>query len=193
MIMKSGKTKYYLKKPKGEIVKDILFWLLVAGGVVIGGGAPIKLFLNSNQSKKRNQQSARNAFARLKKQGAISIEKSGHNYCITLTKEGKKKAGWLQINDLKISKPKKWDGKWRLLLFDVEQEERWRRDALRSFLAHLECVLLQKSVWAHPYDCRSEIEVLREFLGLDEKHLKYVEADIRGEDAVWLKKRFRLL
>lgn len=190
--MKSGKTKYYLKKPKGEIVKDILLWLLIAGGIVIGGGAPIKLFFNSNQSKKRNRQSARNAFARLKKQGAILVEKSGHDYCITLTKEGKKKAGWLQINDLKISKPQKWDGKWRLLLFDVEQEERWRRDALRSFLTRLGCVLLQKSVWVHPYDCRSEIDVLREFLGLDERHLKYVEADIRGEDAIWLKKRFRL-
>ena len=190
--MKSGKIKYYLKKPKGEIVKDILLWLVIAGGIVIGGGAPIKLFLNSNQSKKRNRQSAKNALARLKKQGAISVEKSGHDYCITLTKEGKKKAGWLQIDDLKISKPKKWDGKWRLLLFDVEQAERWRRDALRSFLARLECVLLQKSVWVHPYDCRSEIEVLREFLGLDERHLKYVEADITGEDAIWLKKRFRL-
>jgi len=86
-----------------------------------------------------------------------------------------------------------WDGKWRLLIFDVEQSERWKRDALRDFLSRLECVLLQKSVWVHPYDCRAEIEVLREFLGLSEKHLKYIEANITGKDADRLKKRFRLV
>ena len=190
--MKSGRIKYYLKKPRGEITKDILLWIALAGGIVmLGGTPPIQAFLRSNE-KKHKRQSAHNAFFRLKKQGALVVEQRDHQYRVSLTKEGKKKAGWLQINDLKISKPKVWDGKWRLLIFDIEQSERWKRDALRDFLSRLECVLLQKSVWVHPYDCRAEIEVLREFLGLGEKNLKYIEANITGKDADRLKKRFRL-
>jgi DNA-binding transcriptional regulator PaaX len=190
--MARGRLKYYLKKPKGEITKDILLWILVAGGMIVLGATPPVQALLENRKKKYNRQSAHNAFSRLKKQGALIVERHHHQYQVSLTEEGKKKAGWLQINDLRISKPRKWDGKWRLLIFDVEQAERWRRDILRSFLARLECVLLQKSVWVHPYECRAEVEVLREFLGLDEKHLKYIEANITGKDAERLKRHFHL-
>lgn len=192
--MNGGKVKYYFRKPKGEIIKDILLWLALAGGmVVMGNVSPIRLFLRSPYSKHYKQQSMRNAFVRLKKQGALSVEKRGHNYSISLTEQGRKKAGWLQIDLLKISKPKKWDQKWRFLLFDIEQEERWRRDVLRSFLVRLGFVLFQKSVWVHPYDCRAELELLREFIGLDTKRLKFIETNEIGPDTQQLKKKFHLL
>lgn len=34
------KYKYYFKKPKSEIVKDILSWLAIAGAVYIAASSP---------------------------------------------------------------------------------------------------------------------------------------------------------
>ena len=47
-----------------------------------------------------------------------------------LLKKGNEKAGWMQIDDLKIAKPKKWDKKWRLVIFDIAQIEKIYREEL---------------------------------------------------------------
>jgi DNA-binding transcriptional regulator PaaX len=183
-------VQYYLKKPKAEITKDILLWLAVAGAITVGGTAPYllqKLFCSLDKKKKYKKRSVETAFYRLRRAGALLIERKGHQYEVHLTQEGKKKAGWLQINALKVSTVKQWEGEWYVLLFDVSQKERWKRDVLRSFLERLGFVLLQKSVWVHAYKCREEIAVLKEFLGLTSKEVKLLTVRNLGED----EKRFR--
>jgi hypothetical protein len=188
------KYKYYFKKPKSEIVKDILISLLVGGTIFIAASSPyfIKNLLEGNKRwQKYPKKKLGSTFYNLKKQGLIVIEKRGRQIYISLTKEGRKKAGLFQINDLKIKKPKRWDKKWRLVIFDIAQLKKSHREAFRGKLKELGFYLLQKSVWVHPFDCWAEIELLRDFFGLSKKEVRLILVkDI--EDDEELKKFFKL-
>ena len=191
------KYKYYFRKPKSEIVKDLLHWLFVAGCICFAATSPyffinlLKAFKKWRKSKKYNRRKVYDAFYLLRKKGAIKIERKDHQVYISLTEEGKKLAGWLQIDALKIKRPKKWDGKWRIIIFDISELKRLYRDAFRGKLKELGFYPLQKSVWICPFDCRDEIELLREFFGLKEKELRLIVAENIGKDN-WLRKIFKI-
>jgi DNA-binding transcriptional regulator PaaX len=191
------KYKYYFRKPKSEIVKDLLYWLFVAGCVCFAATSPyfffnfLKAFRKWKRSKSYNRRKVYDAFYQLRKKGAIKIERKNHQIYISLTEEGKKLAGWLQIDALKIKRPKKWDKKWRIIVFDISELKRLYRDAFRGKLKELGFYPLQKSVWICPFDCRDEIELLREFFGLKEKELRLIVAESIGNDK-WLRKIFQI-
>jgi len=191
------KYKYYFRKPKSEIVKDILYWLAISGAVFIAASSPYfvwnleKEFFKWLKGKRYKRKKTYNAFYRLRKEGCIEIEKKNHQIYICLTEKGKKKAGWLQIDSLEIKKPKRWDKKWRIVIFDIAQLKKLYRDAFRGKLKELGFYPLQKSVWIHPYDCRDEIGLLREFFGLNQRELRIILAEDIGRDD-WLKNIFKL-
>ncbi len=188
------KYKYYLKKPKSEIVKDIISWLVIAGAVYIAASSPY-FVLNLMKAFKRWQKYPKkkiaDAFYRLRRKGCIEIRKKDHQIYISLTEKGKKMAGWLQIDALKIKRPEKWDGKWRIVIFDIAQLKKIYREALRGKLKELGFYPLQKSVWIYPFDCRDEVELLREFFGLTQKELRLIIAEDIGPDE-YLRKFFKL-
>jgi DNA-binding transcriptional regulator PaaX len=195
--MKLVKYKYYFRKPKSEIVKDIIYGLFVVGVFTIASSSPkfwwklweaiLKGKLKSNYPKKK----VYNAFQTLLKRGDVEIKRRGKQIYIYLTEKGKARAGWLQINDLKIKRPKKWDGKWRIVIFDISQLKKFYREAFRGKLKELSFYPLQKSVWICPFDCQAEIELLRKFFGFSEKELRLIVAEDIGE-AKELKKFFKL-
>lgn len=183
-----SKYKYYFKKPKSEITKDVFLWLAVSGAIAIAATSPYfgvnlaRAFLTKKRHKQKN---VYDTFHRLQKEGCIEIEKKNHQIYIRLTEKGRKRAGIYQINDLSIKKAKKWDGKWRLIVFDIEELKRAKREAFRGILKNLGIKPLQQSVWIYPYECRDEISLLRDFFGLSEKELRYIVTDSIGEDLVW--------
>jgi len=81
---------------------------------------------------------------------------------ITITDKGKLKALTYKFNEMQIDK-KEWDGKWRLVFFDVPERIRWGRDALRLKVKKLGFYEIQKSVFIFPYDCEDEINFIIEF------------------------------
>lgn len=188
------KYKYYLRKPKSEIVKDILNWLLLVGAVGVAATSPylgVNFWRAFRKRKKYPKKKIFDVFYRLRKEGCIEIKIKSHQIYIFLTKEGKKKAGWLQIDALKIKRPQKWDRKWRIVIFDISQLKKIYREALRGKLKELGFYQLQKSVWIYPFDCRDEIDLLRDFFGLAHKELRLIVSNNIGPDD-WLKKIFKL-
>lgn len=188
------KYKYYFYKSKSNIVKDILSWLMLAGSIYIAASSPyfIRSFLrNVKKFRKYPKRKIANIFYRLKNQGLIEIQRKGKQFYINLTKEGRKKVGRFQIDALKIKKPKKWDKKWRLVIFDIAQLKKFLREVFRGKLKELGFYQLQKSVWIHAFDCEAEIELLREFFGLTEDELKLIVAEKIGNDEK-LKKIFKI-
>lgn len=59
-----------------------------------------------------------------------------------------------------IQKQEKWDGKWRIIIFDISEIRRNSRDFLRKRLKWLGFKELQKSAWIFPYDIQKDIEEL---------------------------------
>ncbi len=188
------KYKYYFRKPRSEIIRDIFYWLMITGAVYIAASSPyfIRSVLRARKKwKKYSKKTITNAFYNLRSQNLIEIKGDGKQIYISLTEKGRKKAGYMQIDALDIKKPKVWDKKWRIVIFDISELKRVYREAFRGKLKELGFYQLQKSVWIHPFDCRAEIELLRDFFGLRERELKLIVADDIGNDTE-IKEKFML-
>lgn len=169
-----------------EFTKNIIMGIFFAGAITVAAPyfavtAIPKIIKLAIKNKKRKH-AFHNAFLKLKKRGLIkTINKNGQIY-ISLTKEGKKKAGKYQIDNLKIKKPAKWDGKWRILIFDIKEDQRVKREALRGKIKELRLFKLQDSVWAHPFEFQKEIDLLRSFFGLNKNEMQIITADKMEDD-----------
>jgi len=178
------KIKYYSK--------EILKYLLLAGEIYTASGLPRSFPRNLIKSiSKFKKEKFMNSFHYLKKRGLIEIKREGHDVIIRLTKEGKKRAGKYQIDDLEIEKPKKWDKKWRVVIFDIPNTSRIIRDIFRRKLKEFGFYPLQQSVWILPHPCQEEIELLREFLGVNKKQIQVLEVT-KLENEYFFKKNFKL-
>lgn len=59
--------------------------------------------------------------------------------------------------DLEKFSRKKWDKKWRLVVFDIEEKHKSQRDKIRSKLKSLGFGMLQESVWISPFPIEGEL------------------------------------
>jgi len=173
------------KKNKSEITKTIVKSILISGGIVIAATNPmfasvvlpkIIKYAGYKLRNRRQKKTFYSTFNRLKNKGMVAVEYKGKQIHISLTKEGRKLAGKYQIDDLEIKKPKKWDKKWRILIFDIENKQRIKREALRGKIKELRLFQLQKSVWICPYDFSKEIKLLRDFFGLTNREMQIIIA-----------------
>jgi DNA-binding transcriptional regulator PaaX len=87
-------------------------------------------------------------------------------------------------------KKRKWDGRWRLFIFDVPEKRRPIRTRVREILRLLGCVRVQDSVWAYPYDCEDLIVLLKADLKIG-RALLYAIVDSLENDIV-LRTHFKL-
>lgn len=189
-----AKYKYYFSKPKSEIVKDVLTGLFVGGAIVLASTSPYfvqNLVKGYKRYRKYPKRKISAAFWRLKRDGFIDIRTYNNQVYISLTPDGRRKAGIFQINNLKIKKPKQWDKKWRLFMFDIPQKRKILREALRGKLKELGFLPFQKSIWILPFDCSAEIELLKDFFGLSAKEMQLIIVEDIGDDSV-LQRRFKL-
>ena len=81
---------------------------------------------------------------------------------ITLTEQGKKVVLLFDLDKIKIQNPLVWDGKWRIVMFDIPEKKRNARDALRDKLKELGFREVQRSVFIHPFPCDEEISFIVE-------------------------------
>jgi len=95
---------------------------------------------------------------------------------IILTKGGKQKALKYQIDEIKIKKPEKWDGKWRMVVFDIPEKKKKAREALRNKLQDLGFQELQKSVLIFPYECEDEIDFIVEVFEI-RPYVRFLKVD----------------
>jgi len=79
---------------------------------------------------------------------------------------------------------KKWDGKWFIIVFDVPEGQRNKRDYLRMFLREIGFYQYQQSVYIFPYQCKKEIELIKKIVE-GAKYISYITADeIENEEQV---------
>ena len=73
-----------------------------------------------------------------------------------------------------LQSSKKWDNKWRLVMFDIPETQRSTRDKLRRSLTNLGMGILQGSVWISPIDLKDKVMKISERLNLGSS-LRYFE------------------
>ncbi len=92
------------------------------------------------------------------------IEKEGEVF-IRLTSRGNNKV----VRDFPLIsfQNRKWDKKWRVVIFDIQEFNKTVRDNLRQKLKELGFGMLQKSVFISPHDVLKDIAEFIESMGLD--------------------------
>lgn len=128
-----------------------------------------------------NQWRLHQTLKRLYAQKVIEITEKDGESCIKLSSQGQTKLLKYTLEEMMIDHPPRWDGKWRLIIYDVPKARRVFAETFRRFLKKIECLKLQKSVYLTPYPCDSQIEFLRQYYGLGEEVLYLVVAKLENE------------
>ncbi len=89
------------------------------------------------------------ALKRLREKGFVELL-TGQELALRLTDQGKSQALRIKMRQ----DDEVWDGKWRLVIWDIPEKRRKARDLFRHQLKLLGFTMIQKSVWASKKDCR---------------------------------------
>jgi len=111
------------------------------------------------------------------------------SFTFVLSEKGKLRALTYHFDKIKI-KEKIWDGKWRIISFDIPEKFKWGRNALRKKIKELGFHEFQKSVFIFPHECKDEIDFIIEFFGI-RKYVRYGVLEYIDND-LCLKKIFGL-
>ncbi|OHB18993.1 MAG: hypothetical protein A2854_02475 [Parcubacteria group bacterium RIFCSPHIGHO2_01_FULL_56_18] len=129
--------------------------------------------------------------ARLEADGLVTVSGAYAERRVLLTEKGRKRVEEIEFGEYAIPEPAFWDGKWRVLIFDIVERRRRVRDQLRRLLQGAGFVRVQDSVWIYPYPCD-------EFVSLVRAHLKSGVGEVRSfvaealESDKTLREHFRL-
>ena len=132
-------------------------------------------------------------------QALYNLELSGHIQArgergrkqVALTPKGRQAIDSLFAAEYQIPEPAFWDGKWRILTFDMRESRKRARNTLRTLLQNAGFVRLQDSVWVYPYSCDEFVELVRAHLRSGTGELQYFTAEALESDKA-LRSHFRL-
>lgn len=166
----------------GELVKEILI-CLANGGLLLAclamPGLTKVIPLFSPRNTKERYRIDR-VIKKLHKNKLVNIYTRNGNEVVEITKAGKKRVLKYNLDDMKLKVPKKWDGWWRIVMFDIPESKRRMRDAVSRKIRGLGLYPIQKSVFVSPYVCKNEIDFIGEFFDARE-HIIYIKAkEIEG-------------
>ena len=162
--------------------------------LLAGEEALSTLFPTFHEIKKRalfgdwkNQKSFRNSLYQLQKRGWIRFEDRNNKRFVKLTSNGELRALVVKAQFPIIEK---WDGKWRIVMFDIPEESREKRDLLRWLLKKRGFRKLQDSVFIHPYPLNREAIVYLKKTGL-QNYIRILKVEKMDDDKD-LRKMFQL-
>ncbi|MFN3995988.1 MAG: hypothetical protein ACK4GR_05620 [bacterium] len=176
-------------------MQKILF--LIACGIAIGvSGSKSKAFFAIKRIPKElgkiDKRCLSAAIANLYRSKLIDFrEDDDGTQILTLTENGKKRFLAYNFEKLKFKKQNKWDGYWRIVIFDIPEKLKKERNALSQKLKFAGAYPLHKSVFVYPYDIKDEIDFLIEFLNL-RKYVRFIIAK-EIDNELHLKKIFDLI
>lgn len=114
------------------------------------------------------------ALRRLREGGLVELT-GDEKLVYRLTDKGREKALLASF----LQNDEKWDGKWRLVIFDVPEKRRIARDVLRRKLKDWGFVILQQSVWGIKKNCTQALRSFIQSVGIED-WVMVVESDNIG-------------
>lgn len=179
------------KVKKANIQKIILETIKLTGIIGVGVIAPNVLSAMKKtgfithprqiESIKRSRDSLIKRGLIENKNGQLKITPGGRRYLFRCLSLGDNK---------ELNKNKKWDGKWRVLIFDIPETRRFDRTNIRQALVSIGFMRLQDSVWIYPYGCENIISLLKAETESEENVLYMIVEALENDEEV--KKYFGL-
>jgi len=172
--MSNSRLDFY--KPETPAQWIIFF---AAMGIILSSPAGTRTFFKElhkylnekqgNKGKKYGTAQLSQALYYLKKRKIIKVKKMNNGETrIELTEKGHKRKIQYDLEQLKIRAEASWDGRWRMLMFDIPERKKTAREALREKLKSQGFIQFQRSVWLYPYPCQDEIDFITEYFSVAE-------------------------
>lgn len=168
------------RKSKNDLQKIVLGTVAAAGIMSIAILAPNVLQALDKLGLlrlHRQEEIIKITRGRLIKAGLLKYD----NGFLRVTPKGEIKLRQLELNEFKLKKPKRWDKKWRMLIFDIKESRAGLRDKVRRTLVAIGFQRLQNSVWVYPYPCDDLITLLKADFKIGSE-LLYIIADTIEHD-----------
>lgn len=179
----------------GPISKGIL-GIIALGGMIsviaIAPGLTVAMAPFLKKKKYRPKQAIETNIDALIENGLLkkTLDKNGKEI-VMLTKRGKWEAGIRGLDIQEKQSNKKWDGIWRVVIFDVPEHKRKVRYELRRAINLYGFKQLQKSVWVYPYPCDDFVKLVKNYLGISNDVL-YMTVNYLENDK-HLKQEFKII
>ena len=180
---------------RAKIQTILLNSLYAAGALSMAVLAPnalvvLKQFGGNKPLKKNSRYAVKRSISRLADNGLIKFSDHNGKKFVQLTEEGRRRVALLYAHKILIKKPKRWDGKWRIVIFDIHEYRKGVRDKLRRTIAHLGFFRLQDSVWVYPYDCEDLVVLLKADFKIGKDILYIIAQKIENDTSI--KKHFKI-
>lgn len=196
MIMKSNLKNKKLKNLKwlaeSDLTKLILASVATAGFLSLAVAVPgiLQIVGHYQKNRKRYQQAkyVNRRLEKLIKDGLIKVINDDGESKLSLTIKGERE---LEKGRLIVElEGGKWDGKWRIVIFDILEKRRRVRGQLRLELQELGFKKMQNSAWITPYDCGDYIYLVKTDLRLGPSIVFFEVSKI--EDEKYWRQKFNL-
>ena len=125
---------------------------------------------------RRQEESLRRTYQRLIQKGYLRYVGSR----LRLTRKGER-ALLKQSLSAAMQSKRKWDGKWRVLVFDIPERKRSLRNKVRGTLQGFGFQKLQDSVWVFPHDCEDLIALFKADMRIGYSMLYMIVDEIEGQ------------
>ncbi len=182
------KNKKIVRKTR---LQEAVLITLASGGRVSSNeiiGRTLDYLLDTDFAEyKRNREVVKSAASHLRSKGLITFLNGRYS----LTKLGREILDEWQMSRYSIKQPRKWDGKWRVVIYDIPHKKKVLRERVREILSVAQFKRLQNSVWVYPHDCENVIGLMKTDLGIG-KNLLYMIVD-QIEDDRFLRMDFNLI
>lgn len=174
----------------------ILRTLAVSGMISVALVAPktlnlLKKFDRGTANRKDLYRRITQAITRLEHAGLVQTSGQYANRRVVLTEKGHAMIETVYASEYRIPEPAFWDGRWRVVMFDIREKRRKVRSRLRLLLSSAGFLRLQDSVWVHPYPCDEFISLVRAHLKSGTGEMLSFTADALESDKK-LREYFRL-
>lgn len=160
----SLETRAKRVRRRGDVERAVLIAAGTAGLLALATLAPNALAALSYlpKSQKRFFYQARTVAGRLAQKGLITFVESGDKKYIRLTPKGRV---LLELEKAKTkvqsASPKRWDRRFRVIIFDIPEKRRLTRERFRRLLLEAGFHRLQDSIWVYPYDCEELVTLMK--------------------------------
>lgn len=127
----------------------------------------------------------------LKKYGYIESVFENRQKIFKITKKGNNHLVESEKEDFRPKIPNHWDGRWRVVVFDIPEKKKEVRNYFRRKIVEFGFIQAQKSVYVFPFECEQEVLRLVQKLGV-EKNVTIIKAFVLQGEQIFAKKFVQL-
>lgn len=190
MVKNNGKKimrfRLETKRRRGEVEEAVLASIKAAGLLAVALVAPkaVAFLLERGLKKQKRNDNwyLGKITTKLIDRGLIIKTQNG----LRLSQKGETRLSALK--SVSFKQPRRWDGKYRVVVFDIEEGKKKIRDFVRRQLVNMGFIRLQNSVWIGLYDCEELIGLMKTDTSTT-KNLIYMTVESIENDEL-LRKRF---